>query len=200
MKRLTQICILLIAFIGFANLQAQEDHPTSALIIIDVQQFYFPGGKSELVEPEAASINAQELLNYFRKNNGLIVHVKHKSEKEGDIHPNVKPLDGEKVITKIEVSAFNDTELQRYLIANDVTDLVICGMMTHMCVEGTTRAAVDLGYNCTVISDACATKDLTFDDYKVESQDVHMSTFASLKGYYSEVMTTEEFLNHTQKK
>ena len=200
MKRLAKISVLLFAFFSLANLQAQEDQTKSALIIIDVQQFYFPGGRSELVEPEAASLKAQRLLKYFRENNGLVVHVKHQSEKEGEIHPNVKPVEGEKVITKSEVSAFNDTDLQRYLNENDITDLIICGMMTHMCVEGTTRAAVDLGYKCTVISNACATKDLTFDDYKINWKDVHMSTFASLKGYYAEVKTTDEFLTIGQLK
>lgn len=42
----------------------------------------------------------------------------------------------------------------------DITDLVVCGMMTHMCVDTTVRAAKDYGYGITLISDGCATKDL----------------------------------------
>jgi nicotinamidase-related amidase len=53
-------------------------------------------------------------------------------------------------------------------------------MMTHMCVDATTRAAKDLGFNITLIGDACATKNLEINGQKVAATDVHAS-FLQLK-------------------
>ena len=77
----------------------------------------------------------------------------------------------------------------------DITDLVICGMMTHMCVDATTRAAKDFGFNCIVIGDSCATKDLEIHGQKVKAKDVQNSFLAALDYFYAEVITTELFLH-----
>lgn len=194
MKKILFIFVL-IGFL-FYNSPAQEKNiDSTALIIIDIQDFYFPGGKAELVNPEEASQKAAQVLKFFRENGILVVHVKHNFEPGGDIQKNVKPLDGEKVISKDDVSAFNGTDLQSYLDKHGISNLVLCGMQTHMCLEGTTRAAHDLGYKCTVISDACATRNLTFGDQVIQSQDVHLSTLSTLKGSYGEVMDAVSYLN-----
>jgi nicotinamidase-related amidase len=64
-----------------------------------------------------------------------------------------------------------------------------------MCVDATTRAAKDLGFNCVVIGDACATKDLEINNVKANAADVQTSFLAALNYYYSTVMTTEQYLN-----
>jgi len=172
----------------------QDAPPRSALVIIDVQQFYYPGGAVSLVEPEKASLNAQKLLGLFRAEGDLVVHVRHEASKGGEIHRHVAPQEGEKVFTKTEVSCFNGTDLLAYLQENRVSELVIAGMMTHMCVEAAVRAAYDLGFEVTLVGDACATKDLEFGDTLVAAADVHASTLASLSRTYAKVVTTEEFL------
>lgn len=156
---------------------------STALIIIDIQNFYFSGGKAELVEPEKAGEQAKQLLAYFRENKGLVVHVRHNFEPGGEIHDLVKPIEGEKVFSKSEVNAFLNTGLNDYLAKNNIKNLVLCGMQTHMCLEAGTRAAHDLGYKCTVIEDACATRDLTFGDVTIEAKDVHYSTLSTLQSY-----------------
>lgn len=75
-----------------------------------------------------------------------------------EIHENVKPLEGENVFQKFYPNSFRDTGLLDYLKENDVTKLVITRMMTHMCIDATTRAGFDFGYKCTVIYDACASR------------------------------------------
>jgi len=67
-------------------------------------------------------------------------------------------------------------------------------MQTHMCLEAATRAAADLGFECVVIGDACATRDLEFGDHTVAAADVHASTLATLDRTYAKVVDTETFL------
>lgn len=168
---------------------------STALILIDIQEFYFPGGAAELVAPEAAAIQAQKVLEYFRANDGLVVHVRHDFEPGGNIHNLVKPVDGEKVFTKKEVNAFLGTGLKDYLDEHAINKVVLAGMQTHMCLEGGTRAAHDLGFQCTVIGDACATRDLKFGDTTVSANDVHASTLATLKSYAT-VTNADAFLKN----
>jgi nicotinamidase-related amidase len=192
----TILILSLIVISLFANAQKLD---STALIFIDIQDFYFPGGASELVEPEKAAEQAKILLNYFRENKGLVVHVKHDFSPGGEIHQLVKPLDNEKVFTKKEVNAFLNTGLNDYLKQNNIKNVTLCGMQTHMCLEAATRAAHDFGYDCTVIEDACATRDLKFGDVTVKSKDVHYSTLATLKSY-SKVDNLKEYLESQNKK
>lgn len=178
------------------SLDAQENSANKvlALLIIDIQEFYFPGGSVPLVNPEEAALNASKLLNAFRRNKSPVIHIRHNASSGGDIHPIVMPLEGEKVISKNKANAFIDTDLLEYLKTQNITDLVICGMQTHMCVEATTRAASDYGFSCMVIDDACATRDLKFGEITVSAQNVHYSTLSSLNRIYATIKTTSEFL------
>ena len=195
MKKLLTIAFI-ITFITSVKSQSID---STALIIIDIQNFYFPGGAAELAEPEKAAEQAKILLNYFRENNGLVVHVKHDFSPGGEIHQLVKPLDNEKVFTKKEVNAFLNTGLNEYLKQNNIKYVTLCGMQTHMCLEAATRAAHDFGYICTVVEDACATRDLKFGDVTVKAKDVHYSTLATLKSY-GKVVNLKEFIESQNKK
>ena len=166
---------------------------STALMLIDFQYFYFPGGDMELSEPEKAAEKAKQLLDYFRSKKALVVHVKHEYNPGGEIYKLVAPLNSEKVFTKKEVNSFLGTGLDDYLKQNHIKKLVLCGMQTHMCLEGATRAAHDLDYECTVIKDACTTRDLKFDDVMTPAKQVHYSTLATLRNY-AKIMGTDEFL------
>jgi nicotinamidase-related amidase len=72
---------------------------------------------------------------------------------------------------------------------------VIAGMMTHMCVEAVTRAACDLGFECLVAADACATKDLSFQGQAVPAVLVHATVLAALQGSYARVLTVDDIIN-----
>jgi nicotinamidase-related amidase len=166
----------------------------TALLIVDIQQFYFPGDGPGLYRAEEASLAAKEVLQLFRADRQLVIHVRHRAAKGFDIHPNVAPIDGEKVITKTEVNSFLRTDLEEYLKANSITRLVIIGMQTHMCLEAATRAAHDLGYDCWVVQDACATKDLKFGEKTVKAEEVQSAVFATLTaGRYARIINLEEF-------
>ncbi len=187
-KVILSLAILLLILI---NISAQPGK--KALLIIDIQDFYFPGGKSALVEPEKAAANAALLLDDFRQKNLQVIFVRHNYEPGGKINDLVKPLASEKIISKDEVNCFLHTDLQDFLKTNNIDTLVICGMQTHMCVEAATRAASDMGYKCILIHDACATKDLKFGDKIIKAEDVHYSTLSTLKSY-AFVESTKEYL------
>jgi nicotinamidase-related amidase len=166
----------------------------AALLIIDIQDFYYPEGALPLVEPQRASANAKLLLDRFRKEGLEVIHVGHNARSGVEFHPDVAPRDGERIFMKDEVSAFNGTGLYAYLQDAGIRKLVICGMQTHMCVEGATRAAYDLGRDCIVVGDACATRDLEYGDRAIPAADVQAATLATLAGVYAEVVDTEVFL------
>jgi len=117
-----------------------------------------------------------------------------------EIHLSICPLENETVIIKNFPNSFRNTNLHQHLQTLDSTDLVICGAMSHMCIDTTTRAATDLGYLCTLISDACATRDLVFNDQKVKAADVQNAYMAALNGTFAQVISTEQFLSSTQPK
>lgn len=177
----------------------------TALIIIDIQNDYFEGGKAALVHPEKASANAKLLLEQFRRKKLPIVHIQHIANRPNvtffipdtngaEIHNDVKPTEAEQVIIKHFPNSFRETNLLAYLKAKNITDLVICGMQTHMCVDATTRAAKDYGFNCVVIGDACATKDLELNGIKVKASEVQTSFLSALSYFYSTVITTDQYL------
>ena len=178
---------------------------SKALIIIDIQNDYFEGGACELVNPMEASLKAKEVLEYFRKNNMPVFHIQHTNIKDGatfflantkgvQIHENVKPLENEKIIEKNFPNSFLQTNLESELEKLNIKELVICGMMSHMCVDSTTRAAFDLGFDCTLIHDACTTRDLVFQDKKVDASDVHNSFMSALGSVFARVVKVEEML------
>ena len=177
-----------------------------ALIVIDIQNDYFEGGKMTVINHENASLNAKELLKYFRENGLPVIHIQHISTRKGsafflensngaEIHKNARPKENEKIIVKHFPNAFRETELLNYLKEINISDLVICGMMTHMCVDATTRAAKDLGFNIELIGDACATKDLEINGETVKSSEVQKSFLSALNYFYSEVIQTKDFIN-----
>lgn len=166
----------------------------TALLIIDIQNFYYPGGKWELENPQPAGKNAAKLLGYFREEGQLTVHIRHNTQPGFEIHPDVLPLEGEKVITKNHVNSFRETDLLPFLQENNIQKLVICGMMTHMCVEAATRAGADLGFQVTLIADACATKALEYKGNVTEAKDVHNAVLSAMQDSYAKVVNTNDFL------
>lgn len=175
-----------------------------ALIIIDIQNDYFTGGKMPLVGSDEAVLNAKLVLEEFRKEGLPIIHIQHISDRPGagfflpntkgaEIHAEVAPLKGEKIIVKHFPNSFRETELSDYLKELGVSDLVICGMMTSMCVDASTRAAKDYGYNCTVISDACAAPNLEINGKSVSGENVHNAFLAALNYFYATVVNAKDF-------
>lgn len=179
---------------------------STALIIVDIQNDYFPNGKMELSNPDKAAANAAKVLDWFRQNNkDAIFHVQHIAadpelgfflpDTEGaELHETVLPLEHENIIVKNFPNSFLKTDLESKLKEKGVTKVVVVGMMTHMCIDATVRAAVDLGFETTLIEDACATRSLSYQDKIVPAEQVHYAFISALNGMYANVLSTEEFL------
>jgi nicotinamidase-related amidase len=198
MKRYSYFLLISLLLIVSTALKSQNKNETmdnSALLIIDIQDFYFPGGMLPLVEPDKAAKNAQALLNHFREEKKTVIHVRHNASSGADIHFLVKPLENEKIISKDKANAFVGTDLLEYLKENKIENLVLCGMQTHMCLEAATRAASYYGFKCTVVEDACTTRDLEYGDITVHAKDVHYATLSALNRTYATIKTTKQLLD-----
>ncbi len=171
---------------------------------MDIQNDYFPGGQMELVGIFKAGQKAGELLSVFREKNWLTFHIQHLSVRKGatfflpetqgaEIHDCIKPLSDERVIQKHYPNSFRETALLKELKKQEVKKVVICGAMSHMCIDATTRAAFDFGFECLVIQDACATRNLEFEGQTIAAEEVHGSFMAALGSAYARVLTVEEF-------
>nr|MEE4267250.1 cysteine hydrolase family protein [Candidatus Krumholzibacteria bacterium] len=188
--------VLLVLLILGGSVAAQGTPPgRTALVIIDIQDFYFPGGAMPLVDADLAARRAGRVLQEFRKSGDLVVHVGHEAAQGAGFHAEVAPEPGERIFMKDEVNAFLNTGLGKFLEEERVTDLVLVGMQTHMCLEGAVRAASDLGFDCVVVQDACATRDLKYGNRTVAAPDVHLSTLTTLRSY-AKVMDLDAWLAH----
>lgn len=177
----------------------------TALILIDIQKDYFKDGKMVVEGSLQASENAKKILARFRSEKMPVVHIQHISARpnapfflpgtEGiEFHESVQPVNGEQIFTKHYPNSFRSTGLLDFLERNGVKHLVICGMMTQMCIDATTRAAFDLHFECTVISDACAAKEQAFAGVEVEAPKVHAAFLSALGAVYARIVSTDEYL------
>jgi nicotinamidase-related amidase len=178
---------------------------SKALLIIDVQNDYFESGKSALHNSLAALDNIERVLVRFRGKKLPVIHVQHINTRPGAtfflpdtegvlIHKRLTPREEEYVVVKHAPNSFFETELDDILIEEGVTELIVCGMMSHMCVDTTVRACKDRGIKVTLLHDACATKDLVFNEKTIPAETVHATFMASLQGMFANVIWTEELI------
>ncbi|MFC3228991.1 cysteine hydrolase family protein [Marinibaculum pumilum] len=170
-----------------------------AILVVDLQNEYFPAGKLPLVGIEGAAANAAKVIATARDKGDLIVNIRH--ERPGgpifepgstgaEINDLVAPAPGEAVITKNFPNSFRETGLHDLLQEKGIEDVVVVGAMSQMCVDATVRAAADLGYGTTTIHDACACPDVEFGAAKVPAAQVHAAIMAALGFAYGEVVDT----------
>lgn len=218
-KPIKKLIILLTAAIAItSDLQAKTsnekvkdqmpDTGKTALIIIDIQNDYFPGGAMELVSSVETAQKANKMLSYFRKQKKPVIHIKHIALQKGatfflpntegaEINKMVAPLITEKTIVKNYPNSFRDTELLAYLKKHNITNLVFCGMMTDVCVDATVRAAMDYGFTNTIISDAVTTRDRSLNGKKIRAKQVtsaYLAGLNALDGLYAQVTTSKQYL------
>ncbi len=169
--------------------------PRTALLVIDIQNDYFPGGKYELAGSDEASLQARKVLDVFRANDSPVIHIQHESQMgnparfaqntEGQkIHQNVIPLPGEPVYTKHYVSSFVQTPLLEHLRKENIKSLVIIGMQTNVCVSGAVVDGVKNGFELIVLSDATAARNTT----------THNETLPMIETEGAKIMTVADFI------
>jgi nicotinamidase-related amidase len=175
----------------------------TALLLIDIQNDCFAGGRNPLVNAEQAADQAVRVLACFRGKKLPIFHVQHISlqdtatfflpDTDGcKIYQGVLPQQGEPVIIKHTPDSFFQTDLHERLTAQKIEQLYICGMMSHMCIDTSVRAAKRLGYSVRLIEDACATKDLVWNNETIPADTVHKAFMAALSGTFAAVVKTSQ--------
>lgn len=178
---------------------------TQGLLIIDVQNDYFAGGKMTLNGADEALRNINLLENQFIDEKLPIIYIQHiKHQKNADffeqgtsgaeLHPKLKVDDASIIIEKHFPNSFLDTTLAQELKKNKIDQLIICGMMTHMCIRATTPVAATLGYKPIVIEDATATKDLLVDGKLISAKEVQAKIISELSAV-AEIQTTDQFIS-----
>lgn len=181
----------------------------TALMLIEFQNDYYPNGRAPLAHSLEASQHAHNVLRYFREQSLPVIHVQQISThpnanyclpctKGAEFYSTLLPAKNELIVKKHYPNAFKDTHLLNYLKKQNIKHLVICGMMTQLSIDSTVRAARDLGFSCTVLSDACAAKELSFNHRPIQAADVHVSFLAALYPTYAKISATQEYLQKTQ--
>lgn len=177
----------------------------TALVLVDIQNDYFDGGRWPLHDMDKAADKAAEVLDHARKTGVEVIHIRHEIPSDtapffrpgsegAKIHDKVAPVDGEAVVLKHRPNSFHNTGLDDILKQRGVSNIVIVGAQSQMCVDATTRAAADLGYKVTVIHDACAARDAEFGGVPVPAPQVHAAFMSALAGTYAQLTDCETYL------
>lgn len=142
---------------------------TATLLLIDHQREYDAGGGLELPGVAEAKRAIVGLLETARRKETPVIHVVHHGKPGGLFDPTgpksafmegLQPTGNERTVVKSLPNSFAKTDLADILASLGRKELIVAGFMTHMCVSATVRAAIDHGYLSTVVSSACATRDL----------------------------------------
>ena len=173
----------------------------AALVMIDCQNTYREG-VMQLAGVEAALAEAQRMLQRARAAGIPVFHIRHDAgagspydlmQRIGQISDEVAPREGETVITKQYPNAFVQTGLEQHLRAAGVTNVILAGFMTHMCVNSTARGAFNLGFAPTVVAGATATRDLPgADGTVVPAAAMQAASLAGLRDMFAVVVRASD--------
>lgn len=197
------LCLSLLPTMIFSKNKGEKT-VKKALILIDFQNDYFENGKLPLNNIDIALSNANLLVTYAQKKEYKIYVIQHISTRDGATFflANTKGVElyhnlitkNSTLIKKYYPNSFRETVLDEELKEQNISELIICGAMTHMCIDSTVRAGYDLGYKITLANDACATRDLQFEDTIIKAQDVHSSFISALGSVFCDVKDTSDII------
>ena len=172
---------------------------TTALILIDFQNEYFDG-RLPLPDGEKAAAGAVSLVDWADHVGLAVIHVRHVApltdsplfpadSPRSAFHTLLSPRPGHGRVNKTMPSSFAGTALNDLLKAKGVDTLLVCGLMTHNCVESTVREAQSLGYRTIVVGDACAARELPSPEGGIIGhREIHRASLAALADRIAEVM------------
>ncbi|QDA36075.1 cysteine hydrolase (plasmid) [Paracoccus liaowanqingii] len=174
-----------------------------AILVVDLQNEYWPSGNLPLQGIEAAAENAARVIEHARSKGDLVVNIRHEvpggpifvpGSEGAEINKVVAPQGDDVVITKNFPNSFRETGLKALLDEEGIKDVIVIGAMSHMCIDATTRAANDHGFSTTTIHDACATRDIEFGGQTAPAAHVHTAIMGALAFLYGDVISTEDFV------
>lgn len=182
----------------------------TAVIVIDFQNEYFPGGRMVIPDGASALQNTRRLIEAADAKGIRVIHVQHvlpagaplfaEGGKTVQFHPDMQPRTGDTVVQKDNVSVFAGASaavMDKTLKDAGIDTLIVTGLMTHACVSGAARdaAAAPRGYRVIVSSDATATRDLELaTGARIDHKTLHAASLATLEDTYGDVMTTDAII------
>lgn len=182
------------------------------LLLIDFQLVFLEWERRGMRRnnPQAVE-NAARLLATFRKQALPIIHIRHESTEQASLFkrgteafqpmPDMREGPGETVLIKQVNSAFIGTDLEQILRDGGHEKLIICGITTNHCVETTTRMAGNLGFDATLVEDACYTFDrIGFDGAPQSAEAIHQMSLSNLNGEFASIATTDFVLDAIESK
>ena len=174
----------------------------ASLVIIDAQKEYLSGPLALSGMDEAVK-NIAKMLEAARKAGRPIIHVRHLGTvgglfdpqgSRGEFIPGLEPQGDEVIIEKRMPNAFKNTKLHETLQSYGHLDLIVCGFMSHSSVSTTVRRAKDYGYRCTLIEDACATRDLPFKGRVLSAERVQEAEMAIMADNFATLALTQDLI------
>lgn len=181
---------------GFNNPAARLSE--AVVIIIDMQREYLDGSVP-LPHLQAAVTGAAQLIARAHAHKTPVIHVVNKGPKgnllfndEGPFYAELGDIaarKGESVVIKHLPNSFAGTNLQEIITRTGRKQLIIAGCTTHVCVSATARAALDLGYQSTVVANATTSRDL-FDHIgnRIDAEIVKQVALAELRDAFAVVV------------
>ncbi|MCL6089428.1 MAG: cysteine hydrolase [Candidatus Thermoplasmatota archaeon] len=176
----------------------------SVLVIIDVQKGFDDPKWGKRNNPDAENVMAS-VLSEFRKHMLTVIHVRHDSRKPESLlkegkptfafKDEVKPVEGETIITKHVNSALIGTNLEEILRKMGDPNVYYMGITTDHCVSTTARMSGNLGFKSYVIEDACAAFE-TRDQHgeTIPAETIHNVNLASIDGEFAQVIRSEDLV------
>ncbi|MHA1345809.1 MAG: isochorismatase family protein [Candidatus Heimdallarchaeaceae archaeon] len=176
----------------------------AALLVLDMQD-YFLNKESHAFVPSSLSIinSIQEISKTIQEMGNKVIFSRHldAENKSSTMNrwwkDNIKPdsdlskitnllnKQSIEVIEKNQYSAFYETELENILKDNEIEQVIITGVMTHLCCETTARDAFMRGFEVFFVVDATATY----------SEELHLGTLRAISHGYGTCISSEEIIN-----
>ncbi|MDH4249205.1 MAG: cysteine hydrolase [Deltaproteobacteria bacterium] len=173
-----------------------------ALIVIDVQNEYFPGGAWALPDAPRTLPNILRLIEQSRERGEAVVFIRHvtpetapvfaRGSKGSELHQALSVRPEDPVLEKAHPSSFQGTGLLDWLKARDIKELDICGYMTQMCCDTTTREAYARGYTVRLFSDATCAKDQEYNGEIIPHSVVYKTHLATLSRFAKVIPTAKQ--------
>jgi nicotinamidase-related amidase len=177
-----------------------------ALLVIDVQNEYFPGGALPIIHPQNHLENILETMDAAKRDEVTTIVVRHhqpdpnsplfcKGSKNWELHPEVASRHHDLLLDKQLPGSFTNTGLEMFLRERGIDTVSIAGYMTQICCDTTAREAMHRGFTVEFLSDATGTLDVENSAGSVKADDLHKAILVAQQMFISEVISKDEFID-----
>jgi nicotinamidase-related amidase len=177
-----------------------------ALLVIDVQNDYF-SGPMQITYPAGSFGNILQAMDAASKTGVPIVIIQtaiprpdakvfRKATPGWELHPEVARRPHDVLIHKELPGSFTGTNLDEWLQKHGIGTVVICGYMTQMCCDTTSRQAVHLGYKVEFLSDATGTLAFNNSAGAVTAEELHRAILVVQQSRFSQVVTAQDWIRN----